>query len=946
MAVDQMSRAHPSRRWSSSVAVAALNDVHLTPQSRWRQWSQLAAAILVLGGVCVLASVTPTAQATVASSGPQECEVGTGAPLPPTLANSSTSSCRSPSLSNLATGPLTVPLEAGAQPAVQTPVTTPLPAGLATGETRPLTPGSRENLYWYSLYASHQNCWESGFPGESAHTCDTVGAAYLASGNYNEGAISTDVALSVGGHSGDFCNDYNLAENFNATDANTESGYTGYEPPSPLTSYQIDNHHRSVCQANETWWGHEVRGVLSKESINNECKTPYAPCGMQHYVALGKQELNDRPWSSAFGAPTLVVSLESNPYTDEVKTGSWGYICPLFQDSTHPQNILEYCFEQWTTGSGFPNIAHPDVVAACQPADNHNVDQTITTFDPGTVFATELTGSTNTFSFTGSNYGWRHFIAGITEADLRAAIKMDNEQFKGTNGHPEPGYGCGRSSSTEPKNWALVGTEQGVEGGGLNELGASEGNLQLWTEYTPLAPTVKTNSMTNPGQTQLTLNGSVNPNGYDTHYHFQYGPTMAYGWTTPEIDAGGSSSEIAAKSTIYGLQAGTPYHYRLVASNAVGTTYGSDQTATTTEAYTENFSPSSGGAVWHDYQTPSEGNGWGGWSSLGKPTGVSFTSNVGTNSSANNVHELFVLGSNEMWANYQTPGVGNGWYGWYSLGKPTSANLIGNIAINTTSYGINELFVRGSDGNLWASYQTPGEGNGWHSWYSLGKPSGVTFASEMATNTTSYGINELFAVGSDGNVWASYQTPGEGNGWHSWYSLGKPGTATPAGNLTTNTSTTGINELFVRGSDGNVWANYQTPGEGNGWYGWYSLSKPEKATLTGTIGTGDSSSGINELFAVGSDGNVYANYQTPGERNGWYGWYSLGKPASTTLVSDVTVGASASRLSELFARGNDGAMWANYQTPGVGNGWYGWYSLGALKEESLSGDITPYYKAP
>ena len=79
-------------------------------------------------------------------------------------------------------------------------------------------------------------------------------------------------------------------------------------------------------------------------------------------------------------------------------------------------------------------------------------------------------------------------------------------------------------------------------------------------------------------QTQAKLNGTVNPNESDTHYYFQYGTTTSYGSSTASTDAGSGVSSVPASITVTGLVPSLTYHYRLVASNSAGTSYGSDQT--------------------------------------------------------------------------------------------------------------------------------------------------------------------------------------------------------------------------------------------------------------------------------------------------------------------------------------------------------------------------------
>jgi Fibronectin type III domain len=95
------------------------------------------------------------------------------------------------------------------------------------------------------------------------------------------------------------------------------------------------------------------------------------------------------------------------------------------------------------------------------------------------------------------------------------------------------------------------------------------------------SPTVSTLSATNIGRTSATLRGSVNAHGKATSFSFQYGTTSAYGAQTASASAGSGTSAITVTTKVSGLTAGTTYHYRIVASNADGTSAGGDRTFTT-----------------------------------------------------------------------------------------------------------------------------------------------------------------------------------------------------------------------------------------------------------------------------------------------------------------------------------------------------------------------------
>jgi hypothetical protein len=83
--------------------------------------------------------------------------------------------------------------------------------------------------------------------------------------------------------------------------------------------------------------------------------------------------------------------------------------------------------------------------------------------------------------------------------------------------------------------------------------------------------------------TSAVLHATVNPEGLPTTYRFEYGRTTAYGSATPRASAGSGTVPVAVAAQVTGLRPGATYHFRVTATNAVGTAAGLDGSFTTLE---------------------------------------------------------------------------------------------------------------------------------------------------------------------------------------------------------------------------------------------------------------------------------------------------------------------------------------------------------------------------
>src|SRR5262249_48945684 len=120
----------------------------------------------------------------------------------------------------------------------------------------------------------------------------------------------------------------------------------------------------------------------------------------------------------------------------------------------------------------------------------------------------------------------------------------------------------------------------------VNSVGTSYGSDQ---EFKTLAAVeeLSTEPASNITASTATINASYNGINQDVHYYFEWGSNTEYGNITsePPADSGSHTGHQTLSFDLSDLGVDQTYHYRVVAIDAAGTTFGADQAFTTLGSY-------------------------------------------------------------------------------------------------------------------------------------------------------------------------------------------------------------------------------------------------------------------------------------------------------------------------------------------------------------------------
>jgi sugar lactone lactonase YvrE len=374
-------------------------------------------------------------------------------------------------------------------------------------------------------------------------------------------------------------------------------------------------------------------------------------------------------------------------------------------------------------------------------------------------------------------------------------------------------------------------------------------------------PTVATKPAVEVTATGATLAGTVNPNGSETTYYFEYGPTTSYGTKTSEVSAGSGRSAVEESKVLASLEFGTTYHYRLVAKNVAGTTLGSDQVFTTGWRLRSNPKPEKA-----EYDT------------VVSVSCLSSTDCTGVGSYKNGSGVQVTLAEHwngtswEMQASENPSGASRSQFNGVSCTSTTNCVAVGFYQDSVSGHYL-PLGERWN-GTKWELLSTQSEGNRSY----LESVSCSSATSCMAVGfypTESPEVSKTFAEYWNGTTWTikapvNYETPG-GEPIHEPNDL-------KAVSCTSSTDCTAVGfhqssialtmhyEALAEHWNGTSWSVEATPavvGKTDSWLEGVSCTSSSACTAVGYASVGHSGSSVHQTEAMRWNGTKWAVESTP-----------------------------------------------------------------------------------
>ena len=264
--------------------------------------------------------------------------------------------------------------------------------------------------------------------------------------------------------------------------------------------------------------------------------------------------------STSYGSQTSAAQ--------ECKSTASGLVCNAYKNVTNltPQQTYHYRlvvkywnadYKQWRLVNG--------------------EDKTFLTHIPPTATTAEATDITSTSAMF-------HGTANPNGNSTGAYFEYSEECYWACPAPQTAGQNIGSGNTPVALNIKVTGLKSGKKYyyrlRATNDGGTTRGEQKLL--FTPSKPIVATTSAGDIKTHGATLRGTVNPSGLDTMYYFEYGENSSYGIKKSQVYAGkGGDVKSVELPLANSFTPGKLYHFRIVASNTMGVSYGEDKTFTT-----------------------------------------------------------------------------------------------------------------------------------------------------------------------------------------------------------------------------------------------------------------------------------------------------------------------------------------------------------------------------
>jgi DNA-binding beta-propeller fold protein YncE len=163
---------------------------------------------------------------------------------------------------------------------------------------------------------------------------------------------------------------------------------------------------------------------------------------------------------------------------------------------------------------------------------------------------------------------------GFSYATEPVAVRWDGSQW--SNEYIAEGWRIFPTGEHEPTSVSCVPSGRCLAVGRSWTFATNNSPLVMTYNYS--SPTAITDAATATGGGSAQLHATVNPNAYNTTYQLEYGETSTYGSKVPAsaLSIGAGHQNVQVSQTVTLPKTGASIHFRVVASNEKGTSYGED----------------------------------------------------------------------------------------------------------------------------------------------------------------------------------------------------------------------------------------------------------------------------------------------------------------------------------------------------------------------------------
>jgi len=318
---------------------------------------------------------------------------------------------------------------------------------------------------------------------------------------------------------------------------------------------------------------------------------------------------------SSSGLPVTFKTLGVAPKVDSESTSAVNSTGATFEAQVNPNNqetTFKFEYSTKATGETLEGTITTVEGAAPMPAGFGDQLASVSTgavLEPGTTYFYRVVaedgtppatkGSVQSFTTVPTPHTDPVEAITATTATLSGHLSLNSADTKYsfdyklgtecTGGTTTPTADAGTGATTASESVPVTGLQPHHEYAVClvisNAFGSEQGSPATFTTSSE-APLIEEASVLEVSGDSATFQGVLNPTGAETTYKFEYGPSSSYGATAPVPDgkAGAGSTAMTVESHVQGLTSNTLYHYRLAATNALGTTVGPDQTFATQSA--------------------------------------------------------------------------------------------------------------------------------------------------------------------------------------------------------------------------------------------------------------------------------------------------------------------------------------------------------------------------